>query len=133
MGGSPRPFMPSAAKGRVSRHARTLRVPMRSMRKQALPTQCTIRGADAGFVQQCGKAAGDDGIRVVDHLACLTLVDAEQRCACDDVCAVSRCAARADAKRLPVAAGQRWQQIERSEAHTSELLSLMRISYAVFC
>src|SRR3546814_18795573 len=88
MGGSPRPFMPSAAKGRVSRHARTLRVPMRSMRKQALPTQCTIRGADAGFVQQCGKAAGDDGIRVVDHLACLTLVDAEQRCACDDVCDV---------------------------------------------
>src|SRR3546814_4534675 len=121
MGGSPRPFMPSAAKGRVSRHARTLRVPMRSMRKQALPTQCTIRGADAGFVQQCGKAAGDDGIRVVDHLACLTLVDAEQRCACDDVCDVSRCAARADAKRL---------QIGRD---TSELQSLMRISYAVFC
>src|SRR3546814_2588397 len=26
-----------------------------------------------------------------------------------------------------------WQQINRSEEHTSELQSLMRISYAVFC
>src|SRR3546814_6532911 len=27
----------------------------------------------------------------------------------------------------------RWQELERSEEHTSELQSLMRISYAVFC
>src|SRR3546814_1417544 len=29
--------------------------------------------------------------------------------------------------------GQGWRQPERSEEHTSELPSLMRISYAVFC
>src|SRR3546814_4866232 len=29
--------------------------------------------------------------------------------------------------------GQRRRQVERSEEHTSELQSLMRISYAVFC
>src|SRR3546814_5167650 len=30
-------------------------------------------------------------------------------------------------------AGRRWFPITRSEEHTSELQSLMRISYAVFC
>src|SRR3546814_8488594 len=30
-------------------------------------------------------------------------------------------------------AGQRQQSVDRSEEHTSELQSLMRISYAVFC
>src|SRR3546814_9148124 len=29
--------------------------------------------------------------------------------------------------------GEGWRSIERSEEHTSELQSLMRISYAVFC
>src|SRR3546814_8363025 len=33
--------------------------------------------------------------------------------------------------RLSLMAGSRWE--ERSEEHTSELQSLMRISYAVFC
>src|SRR3546814_10048703 len=29
--------------------------------------------------------------------------------------------------------GENWVEIQRSEEHTSELQSLMRISYAVFC
>src|SRR3546814_2779615 len=29
--------------------------------------------------------------------------------------------------------GSQWDDVERSEEHTSELQSLMRISYAVFC
>src|SRR3546814_945357 len=29
--------------------------------------------------------------------------------------------------------GAKWQRLHRSEEHTSELQSLMRISYAVFC
>src|SRR3546814_3915701 len=33
----------------------------------------------------------------------------------------------------PVVAGQHFGTAERSEEHTSELQSLMRISYAVFC
>src|SRR3546814_3056263 len=38
---------------------------------------------------------------------------------------------RADVEREPV--GDLVEQFERSEEHTSELQSLMRISYAVFC
>src|SRR3546814_982528 len=34
---------------------------------------------------------------------------------------------------LNLAEGQEGQSVERSEEHTSELQSLMRISYAVFC
>src|SRR3546814_4651512 len=37
------------------------------------------------------------------------------------------------AQRPTVTAGLRWQPKMRSEEHTSELQSLMRISYAVFC
>src|SRR3546814_6268383 len=33
----------------------------------------------------------------------------------------------------PMPAGAGWMPIKRSEEHTSELQSLMRISYAVFC
>src|SRR3546814_7400202 len=38
-----------------------------------------------------------------------------------------------DERRLDAAAGERRAQSARSEEHTSELQSLMRISYAVFC
>src|SRR3546814_5849898 len=34
---------------------------------------------------------------------------------------------------VPAADGRRWWRRARSEEHTSELQSLMRISYAVFC
>src|SRR3546814_9707743 len=34
---------------------------------------------------------------------------------------------------LQLTAGCQWLQADRSEEHTSELQSLMRISYAVFC
>src|SRR3546814_1511219 len=37
------------------------------------------------------------------------------------------------AHRPPVAPPARWPRSRRSEEHTSELQSLMRISYAVFC
>src|SRR3546814_5824417 len=36
-------------------------------------------------------------------------------------------------ERFGVAAEFAWPKLERSEEHTSELQSLMRISYAVFC
>src|SRR3546814_3182097 len=36
-------------------------------------------------------------------------------------------------KQTAFAAGQRRRRVDRSEEHTSELQSLMRISYAVFC
>src|SRR3546814_9369618 len=37
------------------------------------------------------------------------------------------------ARRLEVGTGRHFRFVERSEEHTSELQSLMRISYAVFC
>src|SRR3546814_9413284 len=36
-------------------------------------------------------------------------------------------------EQFEVTGGLRWARNERSEEHTSELQSLMRISYAVFC
>src|SRR3546814_10914627 len=39
----------------------------------------------------------------------------------------------ADAERLEDEPGWKWDDVQRSEEHTSELQSLMRISYAVFC
>src|SRR3546814_1325197 len=51
-----------------------------------------------------------------DHVACRDLVGGQHRIALD----------RADAKARKIV-------IARSEEHTSELQSLMRISYAVFC
>src|SRR3546814_18683062 len=41
--------------------------------------------------------------------------------------------AGAGAEQVQVAAGVRMPKADRSEEHTSELQSLMRISYAVFC
>src|SRR3546814_3152325 len=38
-----------------------------------------------------------------------------------------------DAHQVHRGVGQRWHEAARSEEHTSELQSLMRISYAVFC
>src|SRR3546814_9250799 len=40
---------------------------------------------------------------------------------------------RPDAPPLPTAAAVGCRRLDRSEEHTSELQSLMRISYAVFC
>src|SRR3546814_9785161 len=45
------------------------------------------------------------------------------------LCRRRRCGRRL----VEVARGQRKNMVERSEEHTSELQSLMRISYAVFC
>src|SRR3546814_6416520 len=44
-----------------------------------------------------------------------------------------RCEGVADALRSHRRTGRRAADVERSEEHTSELQSLMRISYAVFC
>src|SRR3546814_3141074 len=44
-----------------------------------------------------------------------------------------RCDAFGDRRIARLALVNRWQPARRSEEHTSELQSLMRISYAVFC
>src|SRR3546814_1624925 len=49
----------------------------------------------------------------------------------DDSAKFSSAGAASCAKRLP--ANFEWRILTRSEVHTSELRSLMRISYAVFC
>src|SRR3546814_1044098 len=55
------------------------------------------------------------------------------RIACPDRCSETTSSeARATSRRRPNSV-KRWKSKGRSEEHTSELQSLMRISYAVFC
>src|SRR3546814_6070336 len=75
-------------------------------------------------VQRPRRLGGDEALRVVgQHVA-----DAQPR-------AREELGERSDHHRALVAAGPlaRGQRVERSEEHTSELQSLMRISYAGFC
>src|SRR3546814_1677247 len=68
--------------------------------------------------------------RLADWLAALRERDVDMRCLRDERPAQTpRCVVAADGERELRAAAQ-WA---RSEEHTSELQSLMRISYAVFC
>src|SRR3546814_8100155 len=50
-----------------------------------------------------------------------------------DVLGLAAIGAGVHAHRAPDGAGHAGEELERSEEHTSELQSLMRISYAVFC
>src|SRR3546814_9242833 len=92
-----------------------------------------------------GRKIGEETCRVARHL-----VDGTVKVSVDEICAATRDIFY-DKRALPepdgalaVAGLKRWVQehgvrgktlaaILRSEEHTSELQSLMRISYAVFC
>src|SRR3546814_2090466 len=72
-------------------------------------------------------------MRIVGHEQDGPLPDRQrldQRLACVDVEMVRRLVEQEDMRRVP---RHRREEEARSEEHTSELQSLMRISYAVFC
>src|SRR3546814_1511513 len=96
----------------------------------AAPAQLRMRGivADVGTVMPAAHAlgllrwTGDHGdlVRVVVGLQRHVAADQQE-------------AQFVDQRRQPVLVGHAALQGDRSEEHTSELQSLMRISYAVFC
>src|SRR3546814_11084860 len=89
------------------------RLPPRSTRTDTLFPYTTLfraRGTPAGDVEKFAhRAAAPDGVRRSSRPPC-------------------RCSTG-----LPERATRSWSWVARSEEHTSELQSLMRISYAVFC
>src|SRR3546814_8146097 len=68
------------------------------------------------------RAVGRVGLRAVADVALL-----------DEVRGVAHRAGGVVEQRLLLCRGHQPEQVARSEEHTSELQSLMRISYAVFC
>src|SRR3546814_2587514 len=75
---------------------------------------------------------GDDVVRMVE--AVTVQRDGPRRpVAGNEVAERGAVGGLAGAERLPLQTGQEADGLGRSEEHTSELQSLMRISYAVFC
>src|SRR3546814_1090836 len=108
-----------------------IRRPPRSTRTDTLFPYTTLfrsGGGDHLAAREIAKVAGDGGRADVEGDAEAVVVEARPDCG-DNLAAVHR-----DGD-LPLAGAQGLLQAlqDRSEEHTSELQSLMRISYAVFC
>src|SRR3546814_10286334 len=87
------------------------------------------RNATAGGVVDIGLVGGQGFLPLAEKITPLLVFDKAQRDGwnCPPVTEVAGSAAQF------VAGSQRGWAVHRSEEHTSELQSLMRISYAVFC
>src|SRR3546814_9452870 len=99
-----------------------IRRPPRSTRTDTLFPYTTLFRSHTKASASCGTCTG-----LVEQLLALTLGDGYKpaeltaMCGCTDL-------GHDEVRRLIVA-----RELKRSEEHTSELQSLMRISYAVFC
>src|SRR3546814_4593535 len=94
-----------------------IRRPPRSTRTDTLFPYTTLFRSDRVHVE----LRKDVGLQEIEQLHARHLLDDH---AGDDIARV---------RILPLGAGREIERLPRSEEHTSELQSLMRISYAVFC
>src|SRR3546814_1987081 len=90
------------------------------------------RGDDAALAE-AREIGGVDDLRVLDPPAAIALVGVRHRLDRIERLGVGLVADRVDRDLEAVHRRAAHQVLERSEEHTSELQSLMRISYAVFC
>src|SRR3546814_10052976 len=117
------------------------RAPPKSKRTDTLFPDTTIFPAPANRLGVRGlRSTRDSGVGAnrSGHIVHRALIAVHRRRATEKLCALRvqlsqiRCAVRLiDAAAQPVPLGE--PPVDRSEEHTSELQSLMRISYAVFC
>src|SRR3546814_4910854 len=84
------------------------------------------------FLRDGGTVTAGNASGINDGAAALVLMT-DENAACRGVTPLARIASRATAGVDPTVMGTGPIPASRSEEHTSELQSLMRISYAVFC